>query len=633
MKRSNLLPATLTVIFLAQFVRLLLPSIIWYLQEVLLVSIGQSVLIWYGPFILGLAIPLLARWAQPRSVMRTAGVGIILCRLIMEQTWTPQYINVAAAVAGIGFCVGLLPALYGQSVAEAEGGGQTFVVAVLLGLSADTAMRGLSDTLDLVWIPGGWARLAVIVMLCLFACELWRSTRSPVSLAAQRFGASLPLIGLGLLLFVEWLILQNEGWLVSFTGWPAGAALGWMTLGNIGALLGARAVATASWLPAGRWWVLVPGGLLVVALIYAAEPEWVAAIACLAGLVSAGVLLAVMVGHEAEPAEQRGGLASSVAMWLGMLLFATLVTVYSISFAVQLPFSSSLLAPMAGAGLMLCALAAAGRRARGPAPELPGGVAVRFAPLLLLAPLSVLLADAWRAPIVAPTPGFPLRVMTYNIRDCFGMGGRQDIEAVAGVIERAGTDVVALQEVGRGTMFDNGADVLALLSRRLNMPYMVMETATDPLFGDAILSRYPIAAGGQGTLPRVDATIVRGYAWAQIDLGPGNNLLVITTHMDSRPPATGSAERVVETKGLLEIWAGRPHTVVLGDMNSRLGSPEMKVLLDAGLVDAWSEAGQGERPAIDWILHTPDLAGRDAAEIDSPASDHFAVVVTLEPKP
>ena len=283
--------------------------------------------------------------------------------------------------------------------------------------------------------------------------------------------------------------------------------------------------------------------------------------------------------------------------------------------------------------MTLCALGAAAGRPRAQASLVSAFAPARLAALLLLAPATVLTADAWPTPAPARAQGFPVRVMTYNIRDGFGMGGRQDLEAIAQVIEGAGADVVGLEEIGRGTLFDNGADVLALLSRRLHMPYMVMENATDPLFGDAILSRYPILAGGQGTLPRLNALIVRGYAWAQIDVGAGNTLLVFTTHLDSGAGAKGSAERVVETQALLADWAARPRTVVLGDMNSRVDSPEMQVFLAGGLTDTWAEAGQGQRPAIDWIFHTPDLAASEVQMIESPASDHFAVVATLAPKP
>jgi len=43
---------------------------------------------------------------------------------------------------------------------------------------------------------------------------------------------------------------------------------------------------------------------------------------------------------------------------------------------------------------------------------------------------------------------------------------------------------------------------------------------------------------------------------------------------------------------------------------------------------SWPAADPFER--IDWIWHTPDLAALEAETIDSTASDHRPVVVTLD---
>jgi hypothetical protein len=45
-------------------------------------------------------------------------------------------------------------------------------------------------------------------------------------------------------------------------------------------------------------------------------------------------------------------------------------------------------------------------------------------------------------------------------------------------------------------------------------------------------------------------------------------------------------------------------------MNASPGSPEIQMILDADFLDAWAEAGQGHRPPIDLIFHTPDLIVR-----------------------
>ena len=220
--------------------------------------------------------------------------------------------------------------------------------------------------------------------------------------------------------------------------------------------------------------------------------------------------------------------------------------------------------------------------------------------------------------------------MTYNIRSGFGEDGRQDIDGLVQAIAGAGTDVVAFQELSRGWLVSGATDDLALLADRLHMPYTAMGASTDPIFGDAILSRYPILDSGTGDLPLFDTLIPRGYVWALLDLGSGQRLLVFTTHLE--PSGTDNV-RITQATALLNAWRARPQTVILGDMNSVAGSPQMQVFLDGGLIDTWAEAGQGARPEVDWIFHTPDLAAHDVAAIDSPASDHFAVVATFAPAP
>jgi endonuclease/exonuclease/phosphatase family metal-dependent hydrolase len=225
--------------------------------------------------------------------------------------------------------------------------------------------------------------------------------------------------------------------------------------------------------------------------------------------------------------------------------------------------------------------------------------------------------------------GYPVRVMTYNIRSAYGRAGRQDVEAIAGVIEGAGTEVVALQELPRSGLLSGSSDLLSLLAWRLDMPYTVMGAATDPVFGNAILSRYPILDGGWDDLPRLDSLVGRGYVWAEIDLGGGETLLVIGTHL-----GTERAElRMAQVGALLQAWPSRPRMALVGDMNAQPGSQEIEMILEAGFVDAWAETDQAERPRIDWIFHTPDLMASNVMMPESTASDHLPVVATLAVRP
>jgi len=185
-RRSIMVLTALVLLFAAQFLRVLLPDIIWYLEEVLGVAVAPAVLYWLGPFVLALAAPVLVRWLKPRGALWVAGGGIMVCRLVMEQAWTAQIINLWAAMAGVFCCLCLLPSLYGRTSSEATRGdsGWSFAAGILLGLSLDTALRGLTGTVDLVaaWSAGPAGKLGL-------ARRFWDRTVAEHAPAGQPGGA------------------------------------------------------------------------------------------------------------------------------------------------------------------------------------------------------------------------------------------------------------------------------------------------------------------------------------------------------------------------------------------------------------------------------------------------------------
>ena len=626
MKRFTPLVA-LTLLLGAQSIRVLIPSLVLYLYSALHVNVWVVVVVGYGTFGLAFVTPLLDKWLALRRTLWVAGAGLILCRMVEQISIVPA-VDLGVAIGGTICFLWLLPLLFGCARADGDEGAQSFAIGCLVGLSLDTSLRGLTGTLDLSWIPGPLPILVVIALTAAFGHELWRLTRSELSLSDVDRRVSLVFIGLGLCLFIEAFIFQNQGWVAQLTGWSSGLALCWIMLGNVGALCAANYAWKNSWLRSTRWWLLVPGGALVFALIFAAVPGWMFALGSLLGLVSSGLLLVMILSGIGE-ADSRTGIGQlSFGFGLGMLLFYLLITLYYVSFLLPVPISRAVLAPAAGIGLMVCALVAARqpRLERAPA----SWKSVRWSSLLLVLPIGVLIMESLSSPPSITRTGYPVRVMTYNIHGAYGLNGRQDVEAIARVIESADTDVVVLQEIERGWLLEGSADLLPLLSRRLRMPYAIMGAVTDPISGNAILSLYPIVATGQGGLPSAGTLVGRGYLWAQIDLGAGQTLRVISTHLHHEPE--GSDVRVAQVDALLQAWGMHPQTVLAGDMNAISGSPEIQKLLNAGFMDSWAAAGRGDRPAIDWIFYTPDLIARDVMKIESPASDHPAVVATIERK-
>lgn len=625
MKRSMLLVA-LTLLLGAQSIRVLIPSLVLYLYTTLHVNVWHVVTVGYGTFVLAFMAPLLVRWLTPRGALVVAGVGLMLCRVVEQISIWPM-VDVVAAVGGTVCFLWLLPLLFGRARADSDEGLQAFTLGFLLGLGLDTTLRGLTGTLDLSWIPGLWPTLTMIALGCVFGYVLWPVARSEVTLIDEGSRGSLVLIGPGLLLFFQALIFQNQGWVAQLTGWSSGAALSWIMLGNIGALFAASYAFRNSWLRSTRWWPLVPGGALTLELLFAARPGWSFALGVLVGFVSGSLLLAVILGEVRGTDSQAGTGRVSFGLGLGLLLFYIFITLYYVSFLVPIPIPHAALAPAAGIGLTACAFVAARQRRNIQAPQTSHWNLVRWSALLMILPMSMLIVEAVPRPQPTAATGYPMRVMTYNIHAAYGLDGRQDVEAIARVIEGAQTDVVVLQEIERGWLLEGSTDLLALLKHRLNMPYTVMNTPTDPIAGNAILSRYPIVATGHGTLPLLDTLVRRGYAWAQIDLGEGKMLRVVVTHLHHE--SDRGDVRIAQVDALLQALGKQPSTILAGDMNAAAGSPEIQLILKAGFVDSWAEAGNDDRPPIDWIFHTPDLIAHEISKIESPASDHPAVVATI----
>jgi endonuclease/exonuclease/phosphatase family metal-dependent hydrolase len=624
---SHLLLTALTVVLGAQLVEVLLPALTWYLAATHSLSAAQVAAAAYAPVGLAWLAPPAAQRLGLGRALWVLGAGLLVCRLA-EQFSTTMAADAWLALAGTACFMGLLPLLYARTCARGEAGPPAFALGLLLGLSTHTALRGLTGTLNLSWIAGAWPRLVVAGLVAAFALALWRVGARPAGLPADRARSHLPLLGLGPALFVEWQIFQNQGWVAVLTGWPSTAALVWITLANLLALAAAARVLAHAW-PRPAAIAGLSGAALVAALLAAQTPGWVFALSLLVGSVAVGVLVAVIVAAHDPPGGAAGPAALSLGFGLAMLVWMTLTTLYYLSLLLPLlPFPRSLLAPVAGAALATCAVAAAWRPGRWPAPR-PGWAGFGLALLVALVPLIAWAAQAPAARPPAEPSGASIRVMTYNIRSGYGLDGRLDVEAIAQTIEGARPQVVALQELSRGWLITGSADLLSLLSRRLAMPGFVMGPTIDPLFGNGLLSRYPLPAGGHAGLPGLDALVVRGYVWARLDWAAGEPLFIVGTHLDS----DRSDVRLVQLAALLDEWAGRPQTVLLGDMNARPGSPEIEMILAAGFVDAWAEAGRPEHPRIDWIFHTPDLVARDVVMIESSASDHPAYAATLALRP
>lgn len=264
-----------------------------------------------------------------------------------------------------------------------------------------------------------------------------------------------------------------------------------------------------------------------------------------------------------------------------------------------------------------------------------------------------------------------MRVLTWNLWWRYGPWQRR-YDAIAATLAEVGPDVCGLQEVWESGGRNQAGD----LAERLGMHWCWGPAADGhdregnaAVIGNAVLSRWPIAAHEALPLPTANAGEGRIALHARID-APGGPLPMFTTHLSYRPGA--SAARTAQVREIVPWAADRLADcayppVVTGDLNAEPGSDELRLLggmltppVVPGLVllDAWRYADPAD-PGFTWDRRNgyqgstvlPDsridyvlvglarqgrgrvqsvrLAGNEPVDGVWP-SDHFAVVAELK---
>ena len=232
--------------------------------------------------------------------------------------------------------------------------------------------------------------------------------------------------------------------------------------------------------------------------------------------------------------------------------------------------------------------------------------------------------------------------MSFNIHHGQGTDGVLDLQRIARVIKASGADIAGLQEVDRHfAERSNWTDQATKLAELLHwhLAYGANIDLDPPTsgrpriqFGNAVLSRYPIARWENTHLFRSPGEEQRGLLHVEVDV-PGGPLHVYVTHLD----AFSETDRVQQAQQVVElVWENCP-AVLLGDFNARPEAPEIGGLR-AALTDTWTAAAGGgphtaDAPAarIDYIFTSQRLrAAWTSFSTDRPAaSDHVPVVCWL----
>jgi endonuclease/exonuclease/phosphatase family metal-dependent hydrolase len=620
----------LVTLFGLQLLRVLFPTFVFYLRDFQNVSPVTLAPIAIGVFALSFLAWPLAKLDVPLALILTGG-GVALFRLLVQLSNAPES-NLFFGSAGVALFLMYLPLALSHALAGKAGDTAHFGLALLLGVTLDTAVHSALLTYDLAWHKGIGAILLVVGLILLMLAALRPHFKSdgPLEPFDLPWRKALPFAALGPWFFLQLVVFQNVARLAAVSGWPLPAAGLMVTLGNVVGL-GLALLIIRNGIK-GYLLILVMGLLFVVSLFFTETILFPSGLLpAVAQIVSSGLLMVLFVnlgGGQAAAGLGRLGVANGI----GQLLLIILGFAYYVSYDIPTGFRPTAVLPVAGVLVLAGVLAAAGSREPVTRPAI-GNAALYLGIVLLLLPLSTWLNWQNLRTDETPDSAGPLRVMSFNVHNGFSRDGRLDLEAIAQVIEESGADVIGLQEVSRGWLINGSADMVQWLSQRLGMAYLFGPTE-GALWGNALLSRYPIIQARSLSLPPDTLRLRRGYIQAEVDTGAAV-LMVTVTHLHHRPEDSD-----IRQGQMAWVLDGQPgeRGLIIGDLNAHPDSAEMALMNRDGWVDVVrtllppaSYTFPSERPSrqLDYIWLTPDLAFSEVTVIDTTASDHLPVMVEI----
>lgn len=233
----------------------------------------------------------------------------------------------------------------------------------------------------------------------------------------------------------------------------------------------------------------------------------------------------------------------------------------------------------------------------------------------------------------------PLRILSYNIHHGEGMDRKIDLPRLAGVIKSVSPDLVLLQEVDRNVTRSGEVDQVAELAKLTGMQFAFGGNLSlgDGKYGNAILSRFPLADVQNHSLPNSEGGEQRGVLSAVVQLPEslgGVECRVLVTHLDHR---RGDADRLASVDAIAK-WLGEDNRLIFlgGDFNA---TPDSEVLKK--FRKWWTPAGDAETPTIpvakperqiDYVgyRYGGSIKAGDVTVLDEAvASDHRPILATF----
>lgn len=553
-----------------------------------------------------LALLTVARQALPGEILSPT---LAFATVIAWLWWLPSYLQEAARRGSISAVPG----------------------AVVLGMGAAVAGQTALHGVDLTLLTGPWSILGALIIAGLFLFTLRPfapAETAPFPAGAEAAAARGALV-LGPYLFLQMTYLTQLGRGEMLTGWSLPVLSGLLQLSLLGALL------AVLWQPPRIVRILL--GLVGLALLVPGELGGLAFLGLI--LIQAG-LGAALGGAFAPSATSAAPVTRRISGRIFGQVAAGAFAFFVMLFLFYSVYGMPILWPIAAAAVVLIGALPAGGALR--ASLTPAYLLVGMALIGLLG--GVIPASGSKPAAAGPAPR-ELKVLTYNLHQGFDYDSAPGLQRLASVIEGADAGLVALQEIPRGANLSGGHDLAAWLRWRFPQYHLVYGPQAGDMFGNVVMSKYPITESGaeryhlvtesgltdQGSPPR-------GLVWATVPTQAGN-LLFVSTHLTAY--SGYDADREAQAAVLVKLWDKRPHTIIGGDFNADPSDKAITTLIGAGLQDLPAVKGLGTAhtyPAVgsderlDYIFGSPEVEVTTAEILQSLASDHLPVTVTVRLK-
>lgn len=522
--------------------------------------------------------------------------------------------------------------------------GNLVATGIAIGIMVDTALRGALWTLDLSWQPGLWPiSIVTILAVTCVGLSLIIKPQNGQTATTPKAPLSWGILILGPYFFLVQHLFGDISRILQGTGWTLATSLAFLLTGN---LLG---VLATHWTPKFYQkkslrllpWLFFLGIASTTMLL----STWQYIVALYFVEIISSVLVTTILEILFSSPGDKNILRSRKTYLIGFFIYLLFVMVFYSTGTNDLVFVF--------VGIMVALvfwkttseatllLILAPRREK-----VWGGLFIILLLPLIFVPW--LVANDQFVPDATISAEDTISVMQLNIHQGVDAYGRLSLWEQAKFIRESDVDIVALNEVSRGSLWSGSADTLLWLSHELDM-YAAYGPTIGHVNGNAFLSKFPLENVDSQIYSTGDSVFPSGCTTATISLGQ-KTLKLVSTHVVWSKIDTTRKNLLDRTTGnhperinlfhalVSSCLNGSESSLLLGDMNVKPDSEAIKVLREIGLRDSAEISPERDTftwhttlplRRIDYVFGSSEVFFESYQVVPVVLSDHFPIIVSL----